>query len=263
LQIGQDARWEHSMAAQDHPTFEKPADPAIKIWRYIGLTKFLWMLQRGALYFSRSDLMGDPFEGHYSKITALSEDSFVAAQMTNPIFAEMGEPVHRRNFRKIIANVKTEKLGLFVNCWHMNESESWAMWKLYASQDEAICIQSTFSTLRQLLPDNAFLGTVKYIDYDREYINITDAFQYIVHKRKSFEHERELRAVIWKHLSEGIGRVGDGGMIVPIDLNHLVSNIFISPSATSMFDEVVRGLVSSYKLDAPVHHSRVNEGPDY
>lgn len=251
------------MTAQDHPTFQKPKDLDVKVWRYMNLTKFLWMLQRSALYFSRSDLMGDPFEGHYSKVTALSEDSFVAAQMTDPVFAEMGEAVHRRNFRKIISDVPKEKLTLFVNCWHMNERESWAMWKLYASQDEAICIQSTFKVLEQQLPDKAFLGAVKYIDYDRQYINVTDTFQYIVHKRTSFEHERELRAVLWKPISEDIELLNNSGMVVPIDLNRLIENIFISPSANSMFDEVVRGLRSSYKLNAPVHNSRVNEGPDY
>jgi hypothetical protein len=251
------------MTAQDHLTFKQPKDSDVKIWRYMSLAKFLWMLQRGALYFSRSDLMGDPFEGHYSKVTALGENSFVAAQMTDPVFAEMGEAVHRRNFRKIISDVKKEKLNLFVTCWHMNESESWAMWKLYASQDEAICIQSTFNALRQLLPDKAFLGTVKYIDYDTEYISVTDAFQNIVHKRKSFEHERELRAVLWKPISDDIELAGDSGMIVPIDLNGLIHNVFISPSANSILDEVVRGLKSTYKLDAPTHYSRVNERPEY
>jgi hypothetical protein len=82
------------MTAQDHPTFHKPKDIDVKIWRFMSLAKFLWMLQNGALYFSRSDLMDDPFEGHYSRVTAMSEESFVAAQMTDPIFAEMGESVH-------------------------------------------------------------------------------------------------------------------------------------------------------------------------
>jgi hypothetical protein len=35
----------------------------------------------------------------------------------------------------------------FVNCWHMNEHESAAMWRLYSQADEAICVQSTFARL--------------------------------------------------------------------------------------------------------------------
>jgi hypothetical protein len=56
----------------------------------MSLAKFVWLLQRSALFFSRSDLMGDPFEGHYSKVTAASEEAFVAAQMTDPLFASWG-----------------------------------------------------------------------------------------------------------------------------------------------------------------------------
>jgi hypothetical protein len=251
------------VTAQDHPTFEKPKDLDVKVWRYMSLAKFLWMLQKCALYFSRSDLMGDPFEGHYSKPTAMSEESFVAAQMTDPVFAAMGETIHRRNYRKIISDVSKEKLNLFVNCWHMNEHESLAMWKLYASQDEAICIQSTFRQLELLLPEKAFLGIVKYIDHDRQYISVTDAFQYIVHKRKSFEHERELRAVLWKPTAGDTEMVGDRGMVVPIDLSNLIENIFISPDATPILEEVVSGLKAAYRLSAPVNKSKVNDGPDY
>jgi hypothetical protein len=65
------------MTTQAHPTFKKPADLKIKVWRYMSLPRFIWMLQRRALYFARSDLMGDPFEGRYSRITAMSEHAFV------------------------------------------------------------------------------------------------------------------------------------------------------------------------------------------
>jgi Protein of unknown function (DUF2971) len=201
------------MPAKDHPTFKKPADLKVKVWRYMSLAKFVWLLQRSALFFSRSDLMGDPFEGHYSKVTAASEEAFVAAQMTDPLFASWGEEVHRRNFRKILYDVPQERVNLFVNCWHMNDYESLAMWKLYAGQHDSICIQSTFRKLQRALPAQAFLGTVKYIDYNKEYISVTDAFQYIVHKRTGFEHEKELRAVIWRIMNEDrFEMIGDSGM---------------------------------------------------
>jgi hypothetical protein len=251
------------MTAQDHPTFHKPKDIDVKIWRYMSLAKFLWMLQNGALYFSRSDLMGDPFEGHYSRVTAMSEESFVAAQMTHPIFAEMGEAVHRRNFRKMIADVPADKRELFLSCWHMNEAESLAMWKLYAFQRESICIQTTFRQLELALPNEAFLGVVHYLDYDRHYISVADAFTYITHKRKSFEHERELRSVMWRPISKNFSLVGDRGMIVPIDTNALVDNIFVNPDSDPILEQVVSGLAKTCGLTASVLKSSVNDGPTY
>lgn len=57
----------------------------------------------------------------------------------------------------------------------MNESESAAMWRLYARTEEAICIQSTYKRLRESLNEapvkergQLFLGTVEYIDYEGE-----------------------------------------------------------------------------------------------
>jgi len=47
------------MAAQAHPVFEGPPDPDVKIWRYMALSKFVWMIQKRALYFCRADLLGD------------------------------------------------------------------------------------------------------------------------------------------------------------------------------------------------------------
>lgn len=37
--------------------------------------------------------------------------------------------------------------NLFVNCWNMNENESDAMWKVYASNDKGIAIQSSLGNL--------------------------------------------------------------------------------------------------------------------
>ena len=54
-----------------------------------------------------------------------------------------------------------------VNCWHENEHESAAMWKLYIKSVEGIAIQSTYSKLKKSFINDEiiFIGKVKYIDY--------------------------------------------------------------------------------------------------
>src|SRR5258706_8693532 len=42
---------------------ESPIDPKMPVWRYLDLAKLLSLLETRALYFSRGDLLGDPFEG--------------------------------------------------------------------------------------------------------------------------------------------------------------------------------------------------------
>ena len=40
-----------------------------------------------------------------------------------------------------------------INCWHMNDHESAAMWKLYLKSNEGIAVQSTYETLRDSIID--------------------------------------------------------------------------------------------------------------
>jgi hypothetical protein len=116
----------------------------------------------------------------------------------------------------------------------MNEFESLAMWKLYAAHHESVCIQSTYEKLARLLPEQCFLGTVNYIDYSSQFIDLDNALNYIVHKRKGFDHERELRAVLWTGADDtrdAFISIGGKGLLVPIDIGKLIETIFISPDS--------------------------------
>ena len=43
-----------------------------------------------------------------------------------------------------------------------------------------------------------FIGEVNYINYETQGFPMHTAFNFIMHKRLSFIHERELRAVFWE-----------------------------------------------------------------
>ena len=47
---------------KEHQDFKTPKDNS-KIWRYMDFTKFIDMLDKSALFFTRVDKLGDPFEG--------------------------------------------------------------------------------------------------------------------------------------------------------------------------------------------------------
>jgi hypothetical protein len=84
---------------------------------------------------------------------------------------------------------------------------------------------------------------------------------YIVHKRKSFEHEQEFRAVVYCNETCAFDRVGQKGLLVPIDIAKLIEEIFVSPTSQSPLLEVVAGLTKKYGLKATVLRSRVNDEP--
>jgi hypothetical protein len=131
------------MTAAEHPSFPAPENRNVRIWRYMGLTKFVWMLQRGAIFFARADKLGDPYEGHYTRSSVLAEEEFVKL-VHNPTDGRPPTETEADNLRKQykahLDNVGKVKLEMFVSSWHMNEEESAAMWKLYTTLDESIVI---------------------------------------------------------------------------------------------------------------------------
>ncbi len=155
-----------------------------------------------------------------------------------------------------------------INCWHMNEHESAAMWKLYLKGDEGIAVQSTYNKLRASIIDDeeVFLGVVRYIDYETEAINAGNLLSPFVHKRKSFEHEREVRAVVIKwpicdggmdFNQEAIGH----GLKIKMNVKVLVERIYIAPSAPEWFADLVRALIQRYGYNFDVEHSKLSERP--
>jgi hypothetical protein len=251
-----------------HPAFRQPDDESISVWRHMDLSKFIWMIQRKALFFSRSDLLNDPFEGHYTKAIADQEEEHIRTLASNPAVMSVPHAIDmaREVFRAKTINLpKQLKEKYFVSCWHMNEEESPAMWKLYTSQNESICIRSKYKILGSLLPEQSFLGIVKYIDYRKDRFDTNDLWNYIIHKRKSFEHEREIRAAMFYNEAtcpfEAIGE--RGGLVVPINTAELIEEIFVSPTSKSPLTEVVKDLAKKYGLKAPVERSRVNDEPDF
>jgi hypothetical protein len=155
-----------------------------------------------------------------------------------------------------------------INCWHMNEYESAARWRLYLKSDEGIALQSTYAKLRDSIVDETevFLGVVKYIDHDKEYIDAGNLLSPFVCKRKSFEHEREIRALItkWPSGTNGIDFSQEtitNGLNVKVDLDRLVERIYVAPSAPTWFADLVKAAIQKYGYNFEVAHSNLNEQP--
>jgi hypothetical protein len=135
----------------------------------------------------------------------------------------------------------------YVNCWHMNETESQAMWKLYSSSfDEAVCIQTTYQKIADALPNISeangngyFMGVVKYINHHIDEMPENNIIYPVMHKLKSFEHEREVRIVYWKRdpgtSDPELLEHYPMGISVPIDINFAIENILVSPEAGNWF----------------------------
>jgi hypothetical protein len=250
-----------------HPSSKTPANKDIRIWRYMDLAKYLAILQRRSLFFPRATLLGDPFEGS-STIPMVAMREYIAKNKASDPFLEAYRDIPDEMFATIGNIAKSFVDKYMVSCWHMNEHESAAMWRLYLSANEGVCIQSTYKRLRSCLPKCVFIGEVNYIDYQTEWFSPQNGFNAIVHKRKSFEHERELRAVFWE--MHGVpeaqpykAKIEPPGLWIDIDLPSMIETVRISPTAEPWLLGAIQEVTAKYDLHVPVTQSALAGSPLY
>lgn len=243
---------------EEHRYFKAPANINAKIWRYLDFTKFVDLLRTKSLYFTRADKFDDPFEG------SLPKNIEAYKQLT----------IKQYNFSKEDADkffsskrIEARRKAIAINCWHLNEYESAAMWRLYLKSNEGIAIQSTYDRLAKsfsTFDKSVFIGIVNYIDYDREMIDYTCTFDRFLHKRLSFKHEQELRAIIWDPSSANtteIIPIAEHGVKVPVAINILIERIYVAPGSPIWFSELVRSVIEKFEIYAPVESSKIDERP--
>ena len=225
-------------------------------------TKFVSILENRALFFARADKLGDPFEGSVPKknIDLLSDEE---RAMYAPVMQQLPR-------------------FTLISCWHESTHESEAMWKLYSSTQGGIAIKTRFESFVNSfrIDERLHIGRVQYLDYDSDQIPEVDPLSPYLHKRRSFEHEREVRAII-QYLPTGLNRIESGlniwnisedeiatwqdirafGDYYEVDLNLLIQEIVVDPFAPEWLLDLVNLVAERYELDAPINKSRLAESP--
>lgn len=218
-----------------------------KIWRYLDFAKFVSLLDRRCLFFSRLDLLGDPYEGSVSRITvAKREEEYRRMQEAHDIPRMLIDDVLRR----LPADTEVFRRFIFVNCWNMSDFESPALWSMYGGRS-SVAIQSTYGRLRNCFEDNArriYICPVRYLDYRTELVPAWNFFHPALHKRVGFEHEKELRAAF---LNIPVTESSTGtpidweaaratpGHYIEIDVDMLVEAIYVAPTAPDWFLDLI------------------------
>jgi len=226
---------------REHDDFSPPENVDQPLWRYMSMTKFVSLLETQSVAFARADRLGDIWEGQRGKANA------------RPANEGPGVPTD---------GLVQAAQQMYVSCWHEQDGESAAMWSLYAGWDpirrEGIAVRTTFRQLVESLggTDELRAGRVLYHDYDADFVPEDNVFAPFMRKRQSFEHEREVRVVIWRP---------DGGpepsLAVPVDVPRLISEIRVAPSAPDWLRTLIQSLVMRYGIDVPVSQSEMDAAP--
>lgn len=270
------------MAFKEHPEFLPPSSLDAVIWRYMDLAKLLSLIDRAALYFVRVDKLAsqDPFEGFYTNAN-VQADNIQYSDVPKELL-EKNNIKDENTFRMIIesnkqirAFVKAQREYTFVNSWHAQEHESAAMWNFYVKSNEGIAIESSYARLITALANyedfEVHIGMMKYIDYYREFIPAGNMLSPFLYKRKSFEHEKELRALIWtpQNGKNTIGNLSENkfrdqaGLYIPVNLEALISRVYLSPTAPYWMLELLESLFKKYGLKIRIVQSDLATTPVY
>ncbi len=254
------------------PDAKLPDDLNTPIWRYMDFTKFVSMLETGALFFCRPDCLDDRFEGKWGRASIKEIEQDLRRRQAEGQGIEFGSVEYQ--LRGVKLNFEEMRKVLAVNCWHLSSHESAAMWRLYVYAHQGLAICSTTAKFIESIPNDKTLpihiGVVNYIDYDTDAIPLKDYLAACLCKRKSFEHERELRAVAYKlEVTESPGRYTENiggefekpGEHVVVNLSTLISSIHLAPGSPAWMEPLVKSVARRYGLDVPVKRSKLDDKP--
>lgn len=218
-----------------------------KNWRYMDLTKFIHLLTHEYIYFHKVSEFQDKYEGSLTPRDL---------EKCSPSLAEM---------------TATQREWFFVSCWHINDSESNAMWQIYGKHSECIAIQTDFKTLKECFSetynDEVEFSKVKYINYENTRM-LDDIFSkgsmrvhdVIDYKHISYDYERELRAKVWLGHMPTKNRYfavkdSNKGLYTEIDIRKLIKRVYLSPKASSMFVASIVRLMEKFQIEVEMHTS--------
>jgi len=232
---------------KENPQFKPPDNENAKIWRYMSFDRYKDMLSNSCLYFCEGNKLkqNDPYEGSYLSFELLKKVSEKDAVEFANKMKSCGPPIR-------------------INCWHLNEFESVAMWKIYG---KAVAVQSTYKRLIKALkkcPCAVRIGKVLYIVPGKESFKTVGpetVFVPWLHKHRGFEYEREIRAVIWE--TGDMPVFSDGSVLAPVDLVALIEAVYVSPIISSDVKEKVKKTNKAYSIVAPVFQSELSCIPSY
>lgn len=266
-----------------------------KIQRYMDLPKFLHLLETSQLFLSKISGFDDKLEGGLTRLDALlisgaaeildfalnrvlpgirrmspeesAEYKAENERIKNELDSRQIKTVFGEFPKSDYSNVyKSQRDWLDVCCWHQNEQESMAMWKIYGATTNAVCIETTVQALADSvrISDGSefYLSDVDYIDHETDHFTKQHPLSPYLHKSRFYTFEQEIRLIKYQPHSDIKCNRKEAGSYIDINLQKLIQGIRVSPEAPEWFFELINSIVKHrYKLTVDVSYSRMKQQP--
>ncbi|WP_146947081.1 hypothetical protein [Cyclobacterium qasimii] len=238
------------------------------IWRYMSLEKFIDLILNRSIYFANARKMEDKFEMEIP-INSLDE--------RRRDYLERGKSSIsvKSTMEKEVSVAKRFKENTYVNCWSLNNAESYALWKIYLGGSiNGVAIKSTVSKLihcletidkkaeltSEIIPesiemnipllqiDRLKIGEVSYKNHI-ERSNFTKT-NLAITKKEFYEYEKEIRVFgtsnnqYFSESPEEYDLSISDGFHVGIDIDELIDSIVISPYSPLWFKHNLKVLIT-------------------
>lgn len=213
-----------------------------RIWRYLDLHKFLYLIKHEELRFSAFDELSDPYEGRPTdeKIESIKQ-----------------EIIKETDHRESLAQREAEALGKFttddtwgVSCWCKHRSKP--LWDLFTSNEAGIAIESTIGNVEnslELPARDLHHGEVEY-EFNDDLRRADDQLADVFHKPRSYISEDEYRFALQENSNK----------YIPCDINILIDKIYVHPESKGWIVNLVKDLVDDL-TESPNLKSRVSRSP--
>lgn len=218
--------------------------------------RFEAMLKEKRIYFASAHQFEDPFEG---AVAVLPHDFPV-----DPRYTEM-EP-----FEKAFAELRRLTK---ISCWHIEDHESVAMWKLYSDLGKGVAITSTPQKLSSSLTpfrlkpeygvEDLYGGNVAYVDLLRTRLEAS-MLERFFYKHNAYSWENEFRLAISVRMAEEFGvQVPEDGIFVEADISEMIEEIHIGPEIDGYKRNNIIKLCKEYGFENRVHVTSLLGRPRY
>jgi len=230
--------------------FEQINDEDV-LWRYMDLARYLDLLIRKQLFFTRIDQFEDPFEGKYNVFGRQKQQQIKE-------YSHLAEAHSRK------------RIAFTVNTWHQNSDENYAMWNIYA-RSYGVAVQTSYKNLKGSFHKTdkpVHIGKVIYYNESNQQIPMDDPLAPFVRKRCMYQYEKEVRCCyILPEAEQGDFKWEEqgnyNGVFIDVDLDVLMECIYVSPYAPEWFRDLVARTNEAFNIHKEIVHSSVFQSEHY